>query len=461
MALDEILAHVRGELARRQSRRPLESLRRGLIPSSRSLEEALHRPRTGFLLECKQASPSRGTIRADYDPVELALAYEPFADGVSVLTEERFFGGSLDHLRAVSAAVSLPVLRKDFVVDPYQVFEARAHGADAVLLMLSVLDDDGYRRCARAAEMLAIDVLTEVHDERELSRAVALGARIIGLNNRDLKTLEVDLAVTERLAPLAPDDRLLVCESGIGSHRDVARLRGRVDGFLVGSALCSSPDVSRACRELVFGPVKVCGLTSPEDARAAADAGAVYGGLVFAPGSPRRVDLERARAVRDAADLDWVGVYVDHDPHLVAQTAEVLELKAVQLHGDETARYADRLRESLPSGCEIWKACRIRDSVPEGAGDCADRIVLDTFSAAARGGTGERFDWSLLDGVSLDRALLAGGLDPGCAAAADAVGAFGLDVSSGVERAPGEKSRERLEAFFAALRGRSRKGARR
>jgi indole-3-glycerol phosphate synthase/phosphoribosylanthranilate isomerase len=458
MALDEILAHVRRELGRRRRLRPLESIRRDLSPSARSLEDALRRPRTGFVLECKRASPSRGVIRAGYDPAELAREYEPLADAISVLTEERFFGGGLDHLRAVSEAVAVPVLRKDFVVDPYQVFEARAHGADAVLLMLSVLDDQGYRQCADTAASLGMDVMTEVHDEAELERAVRLGARIIGVNNRDLKTLEVDLATTERLASLVPEDRLVVAESGVRSHRDVARLRHLADGFLIGSALCARSDVSRACSELVYGPVKVCGLTRAEDARSAADCGAVFGGLVFAPSSPRRIDIERAREVRRAADLEWVGVYVNHDPDVLVRTAVELGLSAVQLHGDETPAYAERLRGLLPERCEVWKACRVRDRAPSAAEDNVDRVVLDTYSAAVRGGTGARFDWRLLDGLDLSRALLAGGLDPGCAAAADAVGAYGLDVGSGVERAPGRKSRERLEEFFAALRGRSREG---
>lgn len=459
MVLTDILVHVRDQLVRRRSSRSLDAIRRDLKPSTRSLEDALRKPRTGFVMECKQASPSRGTIRADYDPLELARAYDPLADGISVLTEEQFFGGSLAHLRAVSDAVSVPVLCKDVVLDPYQVVEARAHGADAVLLMLSVLDAAGYRRCAEMSDSLGLDVLTEVHGEDELLRAIDLGARIVGINNRNLETLEVDLALTERLAPLVPDDRVVVCESGVGSHRDVARLRRFADGFLVGTALSSRPDVTRACRELVFGPVKVCGLTRPGDARVASDCGAVFGGLVFAAGSPRQVDLSRAREVCAAADLAWVGVFVDQDPRVVAETVEALGLAVVQLHGDETSAYLHQLRDLLPGACEVWKGCRVRDQVPPTSVEGADRVVLDTYTATSRGGAGERFDWSLLDGLNLERALLAGGLDASCAAAAESVGAFGLDVSSGVERAPGEKSRGRLGAFFEVLRGRSRRRA--
>jgi len=348
------------------------------------------------------------------------------------------------------------VLLKDFVLEPYQVFEARRFGADAVLLMLSVLDDEAYGSCAAAAASLHMDVLTEAHDEAELQRAIRLGARIIGINNRDLKTLKVDLTRTQELAPRVPADRIVLCESGIGGHGDVRRLRQGVDGFLIGTSLVSQPDLTEACRKLIYGPVKVCGLTRPGDARAAAAAGAVYGGLIFAEKSPRFVKAEQAQALVTAADLRWVGVFVNERLDRVAQIAGELGLSAVQLHGEETSGYVAGLREQLPGECEIWKAHRVRDTMPELDFGNIDKVVLDTFDKQARGGTGERFDWTLLDGQDLSRVVLAGGLRPENAAQADALGAFGLDVSSGVEESAGIKSPERLIRFFDALRGTSR-----
>ena len=221
----------------------------GLPRSQRSLADALRTrsgggasPRPALIMECKAASPSRGTIRADYDPAGLARAYAPWAAAVSVLTEPDRFNGSFEDLAAVRAAVDAPVLCKDFVVDPVQVLAARSLGADAILLMLSVVPDDVYRELADLAADLGMDVLTEVSTPEQMHRAAHLGARVIGINNRDLRTLATDIARTEELAPLAPSGVVLVGESGVEGADDVRRLAGLVDALLIGSALSGAPN---------------------------------------------------------------------------------------------------------------------------------------------------------------------------------------------------------------------------
>jgi len=458
MALDEIVAHKRAEVAARRAARPLAGFAGALVPSRRSLEEALRRPRTGFILECKGASPSQGVLREGIDLDAVIAAYAPHADAVSVLTDERYFGGSFARLRSLAAGLHAPVLCKDFVVEPYQVFEARHHGADAILLMLSVLGDEEYRDCAAVAGRLGLDVLTEVHAAAELDRAIALGARIIGINNRDLRTLEVDLAVTERLAPRVPGDRVVVAESGIGTHADTRRLRHLVDGFLVGTALMRQPDLAHATRALVHGYTKVCGLVRPADAAAAAALGATHGGMILARESPRYVEPSGRAELRAAAGFRWVGVFVNAPVEEVAAVAADLDLAAVQLHGEETRDAIVTLREQFAGRREVWKAIRVRDRVPRVDEVGADRLVLDTYAPGARGGTGRRFDWRLLaDYPDLGRVLLGGGLTPEAVAAAEAVGAWGLDVNSGVERRPGEKDPTLLAAFLDARRGAGRR----
>ncbi|QDG54248.1 bifunctional indole-3-glycerol-phosphate synthase TrpC/phosphoribosylanthranilate isomerase TrpF [Persicimonas caeni] len=461
MALEEILERKRADVGERKARRTLESFVDALEPSDRSLEAALRAPRAGFICECKRSSPSQGQIREDFVPVDIARSYAPFADAISVLTDEPYFGGRFEYLREVREAADVPVLCKDFVVDPYQVYEARGHGADAILLMLSVLDDEAYGRCFEVARRLGMDVLTEVHDAAELDRALAhpCAPPIIGINNRNLKTLDVDLGVTERLAPKVPADRVIVCESGVKSHRDTLRLRGHCDAFLVGTALMGAPDLDRAVRELVFGEVKVCGLTRPEDAKAAFDAGASLGGLIFAEESPRCVTEAQAREVREVGGLGFVGVFVNAEVDEVAGKAAALGLAAVQLHGDEDDAYVDELRQKLPGATAIWQVGRVANVLPDVMSAKADRVLLDTFAAGKRGGTGERFDWSLLAGLEglEERVVLSGGLGPDNAGKADRVGARALDVNSGVEQAPGIKDSGRLEQFFAALRGRGRR----
>ena len=197
-----------------------------------------------MIAELKRASPSRGVIRRDYAPSRIAAGYERGgAAALSVLTDHDFFQGAPDHLRAARAATALPMLRKDFIVDPWQVHEARAMGADCVLLIVAALDDEPLRELAELAGELGLDTLVEVHDEAELDRALRIPAPLIGINNRDLRTFETTLATTERLAARVPADRRTVTESGIASRDDVARLRARdVHAFLVGEAFMSAPD---------------------------------------------------------------------------------------------------------------------------------------------------------------------------------------------------------------------------
>jgi indole-3-glycerol phosphate synthase/phosphoribosylanthranilate isomerase len=456
--LGEIVARKRRDVAARFafSGDPRERAR----PTKRSLADALAKPGTRFVMEVKRSSPSEGALRVDADPAALARAYKGAADAISVLTDGPYFGGSLADLAAVRRVFDGPILAKDFVVDIRQIAEARLSGADAVLVMLSVLGDGEAAAMMAEAARLGMDALVEAHDEAEVRRAVALGARLIGINNRDLKTLKVDLAVTERLAHLVPADRVLVAESGIASRADVERLAPHADAFLVGSSLMKAERPAEAARALAFGRVKVCGLTTAEDARLAADAGAAYAGLVMVPGTPRAVAGAAAETVAAAAreaGISPVGVFRDEKPMQVAMRAQALGLAAVQLHGEEDAAYIKALRNLLPESCEIWAAGSVGESVPDPRPG-ADRTLFDTRVGGRSGGTGQAFDWSRLNGrEELSNALLAGGLNPDNARAAAGVGAFGLDVGSGVEASPGRKDPARLGAFFQALRVPTRK----
>ena len=447
MALEAILAHKRTELAARQADRSLESLLARCAPSRTSLGAALRQGRPGFLLEIKFASPSAGVIRSDSKLDEVTASYGRHADAVSVLTDRRFFGGSLETLAEVRRRLTQPLLCKDFILEPYQVAEARAFGADAVLLILAAIDDETWRACSRLAKQLGMEVLTEVHDAAEAARAVALGAELIGVNNRDLRTLQVDLGVTERVSRLLPPDRLVIAESGIESRDTVVGLRPFADAFLVGTALMRQPSLDPAVRALVYGRTKVCGLTASEDATAARQSGATYGGLIFARRSPRRVGLDQARVVRDGVALAWVGVFADQPPEEIAATARSLELSAVQLHGEESPDTVRQVRERVPASCEVWRAVRLGNRVPLRQASGADRLLLDGPA------TSQPFDWTLLEDYPERTAvLLAGGLTPENAAEAAGFGTYGLDVSSGVEAAPGRKDLGLLRRFFAARR---------
>ena len=446
--LAKIVADKRIWVEARKAQQPLASFQNEVVPSQRHFYDALRGARTAFILECKKASPSKGVIRDDFDPARIAGIYKQYASAISVLTDEKYFQGSFDFLPVVSRIAPQPILCKDFIVDPYQIYLARYYQADACLLMLSVLSDDEYRQLAAVAHSLSMGVLTEVSNEDELARAIALEAKVVGINNRDLRDLSIDLNRTRQLAPKLGAGVTVISESGISTYGQVRELSHFANGFLIGSALMAFDDLDAAVRRVLLGDNKVCGLTRAEDARAALEAGAIYGGVIFVPASPRCVNETQARAVIAAAPLRYVGVFRDAPIAEVAAKAEALGLAAVQLHGDEDQTYIDALRAALPENVQIWKALSVKASLPARDLNHVDRYLLDN----GQGGSGQPFDWSLLAGQDLSNVMLAGGLGPDNCVAAAKSGCAGLDFNSGVESQPGIKDAGKLTSVFQTLR---------
>ncbi|PQQ28885.1 bifunctional indole-3-glycerol-phosphate synthase TrpC/phosphoribosylanthranilate isomerase TrpF [Photorhabdus hindustanensis] len=432
----------------RKQQQPLEGFIDAVVASNRHFYQALSSEQTVFILECKKASPSKGIIRQDFDPIQIAKIYQPYAATISVLTDEKYFQGSYEFLRLVSDTVHQPVLCKDFIIDPYQIYLARYYQADAILLMLSILDDQQYIALSELAHSLNMGVLTEVSSEEERARAVVLKAKVIGINNRDLRDLSIDLNRTKQLAPQLPKETIVISESGIHQHQQIRDLSHYANGFLIGSALMAQSNLDLALRQLILGENKVCGLTRPQDAKAALQAGAVYGGLIFAEHSPRNINIQQAQQIINAANLKYVGVFQNQSSAFISHTARTLSLAAVQLHGAEGEVYITELRKTLPENCQIWKAIDMSKEAFHVQAENVDRYLLDN----GKGGTGQSFDWQLLEKQLLANVMLAGGLNEENCQQAAKYGCCGLDFNSGVESAPGIKSSHKLNKVFQLLR---------
>lgn len=450
--LHTIVNDKRQALIARKALQPLSSFIDAVVPAKRNFYQALEAKHPVFILECKKASPSKGLIRADFDPATIAKTYQPYAAAISVLTDEKYFQGDFTYLQQVSDAVHQPVLCKDFFIDEYQIYLARYHQADAILLMLSVLDDEQYIALAAVAHQLNMGVLTEVISDEEVARAIKLNARVVGINNRDLRDLSINLDRTRQLAPKLPENTLIISESGIYQHQHIQQLSQFANGFLIGSALMSQDDLAQALKKLIIGEHKVCGLTRAQDALAAYQSGATYGGLIFADTSPRRVTLSQAQQIIHAAPLKYVGVFQQQAVDFIAHLAHTLALSAVQLHGNEDAKFIAQLRTQLPEDCEIWKAYNMADKKLahlDSINDInnIDLILLDN----GQGGSGQPFDWTNIPTTSQCRIMIAGGLNAQNCQSAAGYCCNGLDFNSGVESAPGIKDPQKIAHVFTLL----------
>lgn len=470
--LSQIVADKIDWVTQKKAAFPYADFKDEITLSDRSFYNALSSKPANFILECKKASPSKGLIRKDFDLTFIASIYGNYAAAVSVLTDEKYFQGDFSFLPIVREKLNCPVLCKDFILDSYQVYLARYHQADAILLMLSVLNDDEYRVLADLAHKLNMGILTEVSNEEEALRAVALGAKVIGMNNRDLRDLSIALERSETLSPFIQQafslqqgkdatPPIIISESGIYTHQDVRRLAKVANGFLVGSALMAEIDLKKAVRRLIFGDYKVCGLTREQDVALAYELGANFGGLIFVEGSPRCISLEKAHALIKAAPLCFVGVFQNQPIGLILDYCKALNLSVVQLHGEEDADYIRNLRAQLPKEIALWKAYGVADdSQPLKTlltDPNIDRYVLDTKIKNAQGesqcgGTGQVFDWAKIPEDKKEKIMLAGGLNAENVKAAVNLNCKGLDFNSGVESDKGIKDKTKLTAVFSLLR---------
>ena len=474
MILDKIVEATKIRVAQEKQVESPEAVKAAALalPSDTGFpfEAALRQQDFNFICEVKKASPSKGIIAEHFPYLDIAKEYEVAgAAAISVLTEPDFFKGDKKYLQEIASTVKIPVLRKDFIIDEYQIYQAKVWGASAILLICACLDVPTLTKFRELADSLGLSSLVEAYDEKEVQMAIDCGARIIGVNNRNLKDFTVDVQNSVRLRNLVQDDVIFVSESGLETPEDIQVLRDNNIGVaLMGETFMRSPNKVEKLAYLYgstyYTPkVKMCGISKVETIPAVVEAKPNYMGLVFAP-SKRQVTVDQAKtlveelhkgcAKKYGSDTEpdkndtikTVGVFVNETVDNLVTIANEANLDAVQLHGDEDETFIQSLKEC--TNVEVWKAVQIRSAadVEEWIDSSADMILFDAYHKDERGGTGEVFDWSSLD--EFERPfMLAGGIDStNVARAIRTVRPYGIDTSSGIET-NGVKDDEKITAF--------------
>ena len=485
MILDRIVEATKIRVAQEKQIESPESVKAAALalPSDTGFpfEAALRQQDFNFICEVKKASPSKGIIAEHFPYLDIAKEYEVAgAAAISVLTEPDFFKGDKKYLQEIANTVKIPVLRKDFIIDEYQIYQAKVWGASAILLICACLDVPTLTKFRELADSLGLSSLVEAHDEHEVQMAIDCGARIIGVNNRNLKDFTVDVQNSVRLRNLVQDDVIFVSESGLETPEDIQVLRDNNIGVaLMGETFMRSPNKVEKLAYLYgltyYTPkVKMCGISKIETIPAVIEANPDYMGLVFAP-SKRQVTVDQAKTLveelhkqygnrysRDEVQcsnqtlihqefIKTVGIFVNETLDNLVTIATEVNLDAVQLHGDEDEAFIQSLKER--TNVEVWKAVQIRSAADAEVwiDSSADMLLFDAYHKDERGGTGEVFDWSSLD--EFERPfMLAGGIDStNVARAIRTVRPYGIDISSGIET-EGVKDDEKIKAFTNIVR---------
>ena len=479
MILDKIIEATKIRVAQEKQVESPESVKAAAVAlpvdTGFPFEAALRQQDFNFICEVKKASPSKGIIAEHFPYLEIAKEYEVAgAAAISVLTEPDFFKGDKKYLQEIASTVKIPVLRKDFIIDEYQIYQAKVWGASAILLICACLDVPTLTKFRELADSLGLSSLVEAHDEHEVQMAINCGARIIGVNNRNLKDFTVDVQNSVRLRNLVQDDVIFVSESGLETPEDIQVLRDNNIGVaLMGETFMRSPNKVEKLAYLYgstyYTPkVKMCGISKVETIPAVVEAKPDYMGLVFAP-SKRQVTVDQAKTLVEELhkqytkrynngaeqsnndEIKTVGVFVNETLDNLVSIATEANLDVVQLHGDEDEAFIQSLKER--TNVEVWKAVQIRSAADAEAwiDSSADMLLFDAYHKDERGGTGEVFDWSCLD--EFERPfMLAGGIDStNVARAIRTVRPYGIDISSGIET-EGVKDDEKIKAFTNIVR---------
>ncbi len=460
--LDVILSDKKQELESLKKIISLKELKQKVANTSltvRDFKKSLeNNSKISLIAEIKKASPSLGDINIDINIKKQAKIYESAgASAISVLTDKHF-KGEISFLKEVKKVTNTPILRKDFIFDPYQIYESYLAGADALLLIATVLDQKTLSALVDLTHKLGMECLVETHTKEDVEKALKTNAKVIGINARDLKTFEVNLDTAKNLAKEIPKDRLIVAESGIEARKDVERLaEAGVKVILVGTTLMKASNVRVKIKEFCINvkkipKIKICGITSKKDALAVAKLKPDYLGFIFDKESKRYIKPEVAREIISSVrkihgnKINFVGVFVDEDIKKVKQIVKNCGLNVVQLHGEESTEYVPKLKKI----CEVWKVIMIKKSSDKNKVKkyykVTDKILFD-----AGKGSGQEVNLSLLKNEYID--ILAGGLgNENIKSILGKISPDIVDANSKLESAPGKKDIDLVKEFIRRVR---------
>ncbi len=475
--LAEIANATRARIAAQKANVPLDEIiaqAQRMPKDNFAFEAALRKDEMAFICEIKKASPSKGLIAPDFPYLEIAKSYQAAgASAISCLTEPDYFQGCDTYLSEITSVVSIPVLRKDFFVDPYMIYQAKVLGASAILLICAILSDAQLRAFFVIAESLGLSAIFEAHDAQEVTRALACGARIVGVNNRNLKTFALDLNNSITLRKLVPNNVIFISESGIKTRDDIALLEQHdVNAVLIGETFmrvenkkatldtlrgksATTESTSTVTVKNLSAPVKIkiCGLRRAEDIDLVNAMQPDYIGFVFAK-SKRNVTPETAAQLKAmlSPNIQTVGVFVNHDVAVIHALLDAKTIDVVQLHGTETEEDIRALKTNYPT-VPIIKAVSVTSASDNlaWADSAADYLLLDNGA----GGSGKPFDWAVLPTLSTFAKpyFIAGGLTPSNVTSVLPFAPYGVDVSSGVESTEtGYKDPELVATFIHTVR---------
>ncbi|WP_340147524.1 bifunctional indole-3-glycerol-phosphate synthase TrpC/phosphoribosylanthranilate isomerase TrpF [Buchnera aphidicola] len=433
----------------RKKIQPLKKIASIINIKTRDLYKSITKKKPSFILECKKSSPSFGIIKKKFNILKIAQIYKKYASAISVVTEEKYFNGNIENIPKIKKIVHQPILCKDFIIDPYQIYLAKYYQADAILLMLSILNDNQYYELSKLAKYLNLQILTEVHNLNELERLKKFSPKIIGINNRNLKNLKINIKNTIKLAPLIKKKTCIISESGITTNFEVKKLNNFVNGFLIGTQLMKKKNLDLEIRKIIYGKNKICGLTRHKDAYNSSFYGSVYGGLIFCKNSLRKINIKKAKTIIKNINLKFVGVFQNKNLKSVTNIVNKLKLNIVQLHGNENKEYISSLKNNISKKIKIWKSITLQQFLSNFYKiKYINYYLLDNNLP----GSGIQLNWKPLKHKNLNKIILAGGLNQKNIKLAMKLNSLGLDINSGVEKYIGIKSRKKIKLIFKNLR---------